>query len=487
MMRPVGAKGGTVSQAELDRPAAAASAQVEAVWMPWLIVALGAWLLASPQPLALFDPLASHLIRNISLERALPPTAMRNALTGGNDLLCGLLLLLLGTLSLRARWAWAQWLSAAVGVWLLFAPLLFWTPSAAAYTNDTVVGALAIVFSVVVPPAPGIDRAALLDDSNVPPGWNYSPSSRLQRLPMLLLSFIGFLVARTLAAYQLGHSDYVWEPFFAGAPGENGSETVITSWLSRAWPIPDAGLGATCYLLETLLAAMGDDRRWRTKPWLVAAFFLLVIPVGGVSILFIIVQPILLHTYCTLCLIMAFTMLLMIPLTVDEVVAAWQYLAASRRAGRPLLRTLLLGGPAPEASEQPQTGFDAPLLQQGCAALRGITVPWTLLACCLVGVVLMLSRLWIGVADTRLANGNHLLGALALSVSIVAMAELLRPLRWLNALFGLGLLAVPWILAAGSARERWFDVAAGILLIALSVPRGRRSAAHYGSADRWVR
>lgn len=37
---------------------------------------------------------------------------------------------------------WAQWVTAGIGVWLMFAPLVFWTMSAAAYSIDTLVGML---------------------------------------------------------------------------------------------------------------------------------------------------------------------------------------------------------------------------------------------------------------------------------------------------------------------------------------------------------
>jgi hypothetical protein len=36
----------------------------------------------------------------------------------------------------------------------------------------------------------------------------------------------------------------VWEPFFAGNNERNGTELIITSWVSKAWPIADATLGA---------------------------------------------------------------------------------------------------------------------------------------------------------------------------------------------------------------------------------------------------
>jgi hypothetical protein len=76
-------------------------------------------------------------------------------------------------------------------------------------------------------------------------------------------------------------------------------------------------------------------------PWMVTFFFVLVVPLGGVSIFFIIIQPIIIGTYCTLCLIAAVAMLIMIPLTLDEVVAMSQYMLRSVRDGRPFWRTLL--------------------------------------------------------------------------------------------------------------------------------------------------
>src|SRR5262249_26088594 len=158
----------------------------------------------------------------------------------------------------------------------------FWTASGGAYVNDTIIGALVIVFSIVVPMMPGMSHEGMMDESTLPPGWTYSPSSYLQRLPVIALAFVGFLIARYLAAYQLGHASSAWDPFFGGNAGKNGTEFIITSDVSRAWPVPDAGLGATSYLIEVLMGAMGTATRWRTMPWMVTFFFILVVPLGGV-------------------------------------------------------------------------------------------------------------------------------------------------------------------------------------------------------------
>ena len=125
-----------------------------------------------------------------------------------------------GGFALSPRFAWTQWGTTLVGLWLLFAPLVIWTPSAAAYMNDTIVGTMAIVFSVLVPMMPGMAHDGMMDESTVPAGWTYSPSSWLQRLPIIFLALIGFFIARVLSAYQLGHIGAVWEPFFQATPAK---------------------------------------------------------------------------------------------------------------------------------------------------------------------------------------------------------------------------------------------------------------------------
>lgn len=242
------------------------------LWAHFLVIALGVRLLTSPSQLALFDPAASGSVRDVTQERGLWEPALRNALAGWNNIASGLLLMVLGALALSPRFSWAQWGTTIIGIWLLFAPLLSWTPSAAATMNDTIVGALAVIFSVLVPMMPGMSHEGMMDASTVPPGWSYSPSSWLQRVPIVALGFLGFLIARYLAAYQLGHVGTVWEPFFAGGNARNGTEFIITSDVSRAWPVPDAGLGAVAYMIEALMGAMGAATRWRTMPWMVTFF-----------------------------------------------------------------------------------------------------------------------------------------------------------------------------------------------------------------------
>ena len=55
------------------------------------------------------------------------------------------------------------------------------------------------------------------------------------------VGFLGFMVSRYLAMYQLGYSQTVWDPFFGFDPG--GSGAVLDSEMSHMWPVSDAGLG----------------------------------------------------------------------------------------------------------------------------------------------------------------------------------------------------------------------------------------------------
>nr|MBA3625665.1 SPW repeat protein [Methylibium sp.] len=80
----------------------------------------------------------------------------------------------------------------------------------------------------------------------------------------------------------------------------------------------------------------------------------------------------------------------------------------------------------------------------------------------------------------------HLVGALILTVAVCAMAEVGRLLRFLNVPLGLWLIAAPWVLGGASALAAGASVAIGLAVVALSLPRGTRSAEHYGSWDRFV-
>lgn len=215
------------------------------LWTHFVNILLGVWLITSPGVLGLFDATAfSEAVLRVTQERGLPPPDWRNWAMGWSDIASGVLIVLFGALSLSRRTNWAQWANTVVGIWLLLAPLVFWAASAAAYMNDTIIGALVITFAVLVPMMPGMAMEGMMDKRAIPPGWDYCPSTWAQRLPIIICGAIGFFIARYLAAYQMGHIEGIWEPFFGGLEAaKNGTESIITSSVSMAWPVPDAGLG----------------------------------------------------------------------------------------------------------------------------------------------------------------------------------------------------------------------------------------------------
>lgn len=262
----------------------------------------------------------------------------------------------------------------------------------------------------------------------------------------------------------------------------------MTSSVSRAFPIPDAGLGAIVYALDILAGAGGDRRWWRTTPWLVLLFGLLILPMGAVSAGFIIIQPTVIGALCTLCLIQAAVTVLLIPYAIDEIAATAQFLRRSHQAGRPFWRTLFMGGPPIGEREQrdPSRKLDLPCVDFVREFLSGgVSYPWTLVASVIVGMALMATGPLLG-RGTPLVYSDHIVGCLVILVAVTAMAEVARPVRFLNVALGAWLVASPFVLGRAGMLAMAGDVVLGVLLALLSLPRGERSEEHYGGWDRYV-
>jgi uncharacterized membrane protein len=172
--------------------------------------------------------------------------------------------------------------------------------------------------------------------SHIPTDWSYNPSSWSQRLPIVGLASIGFGIAFYLALYQWRVIASVWDPFFG-----TGSETILNSGISRILPIPDAALGALGYLVDAVTGIVGGTKRWRTMPWIVIVFGLAVGPLGAVSILLVILQPVMFDAWCTLCLTSAVISVLMIGPAMDEMLASLQFVKKEWHEGRSLWRAFL--------------------------------------------------------------------------------------------------------------------------------------------------
>src|SRR5680860_686717 len=73
------------------------------LWSTFAVMTLGIWLVSSPATFGYTD------------------AAMQL-----NDIACGVLLVVTGLLSINLYRSWAPWATCAIGIWLLFAPLVLW-------------------------------------------------------------------------------------------------------------------------------------------------------------------------------------------------------------------------------------------------------------------------------------------------------------------------------------------------------------------------
>ncbi len=151
---------------------------------------------------------------------------------------------------------------------------------------------------------------------------------------------LGFLIAGYLALYQFDVLSTVWEPFFGP-----GSRRILTSRISHVLPIPDAALGAIGYLADAVTGAIGGRDRWRTTPWLVVLFGIAVGPLGAISVVLVILQPVLFSSFCTLCLVTAVISVLMIGPAFDEVLASLQALRGVHDRGGSVWSAFWRGAP----------------------------------------------------------------------------------------------------------------------------------------------
>ncbi len=421
-----------------------------------------------------------------------PLIGIENTFYAWSEVALGAALLVTAAMSLSWRFGFARWLSAGIGLLVMALPVLFITPNAAAYLSDTLVGALIFGFAVGTKPEVGPGILARQRAPEIPPGWGFNPSAWAQRLPIIVLAIVGLLFSRYLAAYQMDQVDGVWEPFFAGsaADPQNGTEEIITSSVSEAWPVPDAALGALVYMVEILTGIVGGRARWRTMPWLVLLFGMLIVPLGIVSIGFIIIQPIVIGTWSTLALIGAAAMLIQIPYSVDELAATLSFLRRRVKAGRSFLRVLLFGDTdAKEPDGDRLTSHEHEFERGPLPILRemwtgAVNLPWTLWLAGAIGLSFLFTRLTM-VAEGAMANADHLLGALVLTILAVAAAEVCRAARFLLIPLGLALAGAPFFYGGGTLHIL-VSVIGGLAIAALSFPRGRITES-YGSLDRIIR
>lgn len=377
-----------------------------------------------------------------------------------SELILSSFILLTALLSFVPTLRWLRWVNAGLGSLLMFIPLVFFTRSSAAYLSDTLIGGLIILLAVYTPPSRSEES-----DLGHPPGWTYNPSTAGQRLPIMFLAFLGFLFSRNLASFQLEHIPDIWEPLFG-----DGTRRVLTSEISKAFPVSDAGLGALTYLLDVVAACIGGRCRWRTMPWAVILFGFMIIPTGVTSITLVMLQPIGVGSWCTLCLATAFLMLIMVPPAVDEVLASIQLLRRKKHEGKNFWKIFWLGSHEIERSRPVMIPIQGKL--------------WHIVLCCGLGIWLMFAPEALEIKGLAASN-IYIVSALITTFSIIALSEVSRISRLLNVPLGVWLGTSAFFVGEMSELAKWHSVILGILIVVLSLPFGKRGHV-FGSSDRWV-
>ncbi len=454
---------------------------MQTLWIYWTLILLGVWMVLAPLTFSfentVVNPSGGRTLWLSLNERIL---AMK-----WSDIISGILLIVLGFRSLVPNRPVSIWIICFTGIWISMAPLIFWSPVSVAYLNDTLVGMLVIALSVLIPGMPNMILYMKMG-SEVPPGWTYNPSSWPQRWIMIATGFAGFIVSRYLAAYQLGYIDSIWDPFFG-----NQSQQVLNSAMSQSLPVSDAGLGTLAYTFEFLMGFMGSPMRWRTMPWMVTFFGILVIPLGLVHIFLVISQPLVVGAWCTFCLLAATIMLPMIPLEVDEVVAMGQHMRQATRKGEKFWNVFWKGGRPVEMNKDERSPqlmrLPKNFREVFSASVWGMSAPWTLILSTATGIFLMALPGISGVpVKAPLADINHLCGALIVVISVISMGEVVRMFRFLNILAALAVGILPWFMDGNYPGLKITCTIAGLFVAILSVPLGLKKE-KYGLWDKYIK
>ena len=464
----------------------------QTLWIAWTLILLGVWLLVAPFTFGYLNEalwVQPSGGRGAWFAETATYDALRAQLMTWSDVLSGAFLVVMGWRALTPDRPKSRWAACFVGIWLVFAPVVLWAPTAAGYVNDSIVGLLVIALTILIPGMPNMIKVMQMGPPT-PPGWSYNPSSWTQRSILIGLGFAGLLVSRYLGAYQLGYIDVVWDPFFGFT---TGTQRVLDSQMSHLWPISDGALGATAYSLEFLMGFMGAKSRWRTMPWMVTMFGILVIPLGLSHIALVMSQPAVVHHWSTFALLAAAVMLPMITLTVDEVVAMSQHIRDAKRRGDrggSVWKVFWLGGNPDGCTPDERTPALGELPDRTTPVLRamvwGATTPWHLMATAMLGVWLLAAPAVFGV-DIRsgAADVAHIGGAVVIVVAVIAMAEVVRAFRLLNVAAGL-LIAGLVFLTGPQAGYATAIAATGLAVAVLSIPRGRIRE-KYGDWNRFIR
>ena len=163
-------------------------------------------------------------------------------------------------------------------------------------------------------------------------------------------------------------------------------------------------------------------------PWMVILFGFFIIPTGVTSITLVMYNRV--HVaWCSICLFTALIMLIMVPPSIDEVVATFQFMRRSHKAGKPFWRTFWLGDSEEKAVKIPES-------QEG-TGYGGI------LTSVFLGTWLLFFP-WLYDLHGSAANNIYIVGSLVITFSVISYTDVSRIVRLINVPTGLWLALSCW-------------------------------------------
>lgn len=281
-------------------------------------------------------------------------------------------------------------------------------------------------------------------DDAAPPGWEVNPSTPGQRAPIVALGLAGLVASAIACAHAWRFTLELWEPF-----------PVVTrnGWTVPAVPVPGPELDLAAFVAIVVLALVGRSDRWRSRSgWTIAAN-LVVLMTAVSSVLRWSMQFALSGSTSSVFFFTTAVATALIPLSADEMYAALVHRRCAARAR------------ARAEAQEGETDYLGPKhMQLGTRASD-----WTGYASGSVGVLL---GLWLVLMAPNVggiaAVHERIAGIAIIVIAATSLAQVARPVRWLNAAIGLALLVAPLVYPY-SMRGAYHAVLVGLFLAMVSV------------------
>ncbi|WP_100934880.1 SPW repeat domain-containing protein [Candidatus Chlamydia corallus] len=359
-----------------------------------------------------------------------------------SDRLCGFLLIFLAIASLIKRSL--LWLGAPLGIWVtLFACVAGRSPTI--FANDTLIGFAILAVVCISPTRP----EALEVGPTLPEGFSYNPSAGGRRAAVLFLSLLGWLEARYLTAASLG----------------------IASKSSKFLLLYSSIM--TVYSLLVVLSLAGSERRWHTRPKIVIATALALI---GVIILTLL--PIILHELrhdCWLCLCLTIEPAFAVVFAYDETRATLRYISQFLGDKRALARASFFGSEYYKHTLSWEERTVLPLRKAYKQAFEGISFPINQLLAIVIAAIFVKVNSTMSL-PTFSKNFLNICCWFIIVLFILAFAESLRHLRWMNLIFAAAILLSPALFHIPLESPMFLPtIITGFILIVLSIGKIQRN------------